>query len=166
VRLEHETVVDAPLERTWEALVETGRGAGHRGTVRLADVPYSGIVRLLDADADEHVATFQARAGDDGAPGTAAAIVRHRLNRAGDRTKISVAAELELTGRGARLGRDRLEGDAGRIVDEALGRILAAPEGAPAREQPPPRRRRHVGAAAIAAAVLALVVLRRVRYRR
>lgn len=167
MRLEHELVVDAPLERTWEALVDTGRSAGHRGTVKLADVAYSGIVRLLDADADDHVATFQARAGDDGGPGTAAAIVRHRLDRAGERTKISVDAEIALTGRGARLERARVQDDAGRIFDEALARILAAPAASPSREAPRPAQRRYVRAVAITAgALVALVVLRRVRYQR
>lgn len=169
MKLDHEVVLAAPLDRVWQAMLDTGRVAHHRGALQVADVTYTGSVRLLDADADDHVATFQARAGEDGGPGTARAIVRHRLERAADGTKVTVDAELALTGRAASLDRERVEADAGRILDGALERLVAKPAdpAPPPAPESPARQRRHVRAAAIAAvALVAVVVLRRVRFRR
>jgi uncharacterized protein len=142
VRLQNEFTVAAPLERTWNTLLDVERVAAclpgasiepvgedglYRGSIRLKAGPvslsYSGTVRLADIDADEHVASFDARARETKGTGTAAATIRNRLEPAGDGTRVVVETDLNVTGRPAQFGRGLMEDVAAKILGDFAGRL-------------------------------------------
>lgn len=151
MKLENDFVVAAPLERTWQTLLDVERVAGclpgatiepvgqdglYRGAIRIKAGPvtmaYNGTVRLADVDADAHVASFDARAKESKGTGTAAATIRNRLEPAGDGTRVFVETDLNVTGRPAQFGRGLMEDIAGRMLGDFAGRlerlVLDAPE--------------------------------------
>jgi uncharacterized protein len=142
VKLQNEFTVEAPLERTWNTLLDVERVASclpgasiepvgedglYRGSMRLKAGPvslsYSGTVRLADVDADEHVASFDARARETKGTGTAAATIRNRLEPAGDGTRVVVETDLNVTGRPAQFGRGLMEDVASKILGDFAGRL-------------------------------------------
>jgi carbon monoxide dehydrogenase subunit G len=142
LKLANEFVVAAPLERTWQTLLDVERVAGclpgatiepvgqdglYRGAVRIKAGPvtmaYNGTVRLADVDADEHVASFDARARETKGTGTAAATIRNRLEHAGDGTRVIVETDLNVTGRPAQFGRGLMEDVAGRMLSDFAVRL-------------------------------------------
>jgi carbon monoxide dehydrogenase subunit G len=142
VRLQNEFTVAAPLERTWNTLLDVERVASclpgasiepvgedglYRGSIRLKAGPvslsYSGTVRLADIDADEHVVSFDARARETKGTGTAAATIRNRLEPAGDGTRVVVETDLNVTGRPAQFGRGLMEDVASKILGDFAGRL-------------------------------------------
>lgn len=142
MKLQNEFTVAAPLERTWNTLLDVERVASclpgasiepvgedgmYRGSMRLKAGPvslsYSGTVRLADVDADEHVASFDARARETKGTGTAAATIRNRLEPAGDGTRVVVETDLNVTGRPAQFGRGLMEDVASKILGDFAGRL-------------------------------------------
>jgi uncharacterized protein len=142
MKLSNEFTVAAPLERTWETLLDVERVAGclpgasidpvgedgmYRGSVRVKVGPmtmaYSGTVRLADVDADQHVASFDARAKETKGAGTAAAVIRNRLEPAGDGTHVVVETDLNVTGRAAQFGRGLMEDVASKMLADFAGRL-------------------------------------------
>jgi uncharacterized protein len=164
VKLSNEFTVAAPLERTWQTLLDVERVAGclpgasiepvgedgmYRGSIRIKVGPvsmsYSGTVRLADVDADERVASFDARAKETKGTGTAAAVIRNRLEPAGEGTHVVVETDLNVTGRAAQFGRGLMEDVAARMLGDFAGRleqlVLEGPptaEAAPAEPEPAP----------------------------
>ena len=104
-----------------------GEDGLYRGSMRLKAGPvslsYSGTVRLADVDADEHVASFDARARETKGTGTAAATIRNRLEPAGDGTRVVVETDLNVTGRPAQFGRGLMEDVASKILGDFAGRL-------------------------------------------
>jgi uncharacterized protein len=159
VRLQNEFTVAAPLERTWNTLLDVERVASclpgasiepvgedglYRGAMRLKAGPvslsYSGTVRLADVDTDEHVASFDARARETKGTGTAAATIRNRLEPAGDGTRVVVETDLNVTGRPAQFGRGLMEDVASKILSDFAGRLEdLVLEGATVTADSPPR---------------------------
>ena len=156
MKLSNEFTVAAPLARTWETLLDVERVAGclpgasiepvgqdgmYRGTMRVKVGPvtmaYSGTVRLADVDADQHVASFDARAKETKGAGTAAAIIRNRLEPAGDGTHVVVETDLNVTGRAAQFGRGLMEDVASKMLADFAGRLeQLVLVGAPAAQAP------------------------------
>jgi uncharacterized protein len=156
MRLSNEFTVAAPLERTWETLLDVesvaaclpgasiepvGEDGMYRGSMRVkvgpVTIAYSGTVRLADVDADQHVASFDARAKETKGAGTAAAIIRNRLEPAGDGTHVVVETDLNVTGRAAQFGRGLMEDVASKMLADFAGRLeQLVLEGAPAAQAP------------------------------
>jgi carbon monoxide dehydrogenase subunit G len=159
VKLENQFVVAAPLERTWQTLLDVERVAGclpgasiepvgqdglFRGAMRLKAGPvtmaYSGTVRLADVDEDDHVASFHARAKETKGTGTAAATIRNRLEPTDEGTRVLVETDLNVTGRPAQFGRGLMEDVAGKLLGDFAVKLerlvlegpVQASEGAPA----------------------------------
>jgi uncharacterized protein len=152
MKLSNDFTVAAPLERTWETLLDVERVAGclpgasiepvgedgmYRGSMRVkvgpVTIAYSGTVRLADVDADQHVASFDARAKETKGAGTAAAVIRNRLEPAGDGTHVVVETDLNVTGRAAQFGRGLMEDVASKMLGDFAGRLeQLVLEGAPA----------------------------------
>ena len=145
MRLHNDFTVPAPLPLTWATLLDVQRVAGclpgasvepvgqdglYRGSVRMTVGPvtmaYRGTVRLLDVDADAHIASFDARAQEAQGTGTAAAVIRSRLEPAGDATRVVVETDLDVTGRPARFGRALMEDAAAKTLADFAGRLEAA----------------------------------------
>jgi uncharacterized protein len=156
MKLSNEFTVAAPLARTWETLLDVERVAGclpgasiepvgqdgmYRGSMRVKVGPvtmaYSGTVRLADVDADQHVASFDARAKETKGSGTAAAVIRNRLEPAGDGTHVVVETDLNVTGRAAQFGRGLMEDVASKMLADFAGRLeQLVLVGAPAAQAP------------------------------
>ena len=152
MKLSNDFTVAAPLERTWETLLNVERVAGclpgasiepvgedgmYRGSMRVkvgpVTIAYSGTVRLADVDADQHVASFDARAKETKGAGTAAAVIRNRVEPAGDGTHVVVETDLNVTGRAAQFGRGLMEDVASKMLADFAGRLeQLVLEGAPA----------------------------------
>jgi uncharacterized protein len=161
MKLRHEFVVAAPLEQTWQALLDVRRvasalpgasvapnagGGEFPGRVRLKIGPvtaeYTGVARLEDVDEDAHVASFHVQGS--GGQGTAAATITNHLTEADGGTRVVVETDLRVTGRAAAFGRGLLEDVSARLLAEFAQRLeseLLSPGGArPAEEAPPPPR--------------------------
>lgn len=113
MRLHAEGIVGAPLEQTWQALLDIDRVAGampgatvrpatsdgvRRGTLALDGAAYAGCARLEEVDEDEHVAAFAVRGREVRGSGAVSATIRNRLTVHAGGTHVSVDAELHVTG--------------------------------------------------------------------
>lgn len=159
MKLRNEVVVAAPLDRTWSALLDVPRVAralpgasiepdGAEGVyrgglkVRLGPVvvEYEGMARLLDADEDEHVASFELQGREVRGHGGASATITNRLLPNDGGTRVVVETDVAVTGRAAQFGRGLMEDVAGRLLEQFASRleheVLAGGEPAEAR----PRR--------------------------
>lgn len=163
MRVEREFTVAAPLARAWEQLVDGDAlaacvpGAQMPGT---GDAPRDGrellvalngsgprfraTLRAVDADEDERVTTLRLAGREIGGTGLARGTVRTRLASADGRTRVSLRADLELTGRVP--GDDIVERAADTLLGEFAERLeqgmldrarrpepTPAPDGAPLR---------------------------------
>jgi uncharacterized protein len=155
LKLENEFVVDAPLERTWPALLDVPRLAralpgatialepadgAYRGTMKVklgaVTADYAGTAMLQDVDEDERVASFRVEARERRGQGTAAATITSRLAEEDGRTRVAVETELEVTGRQAQLGRGIMEEVAAQVLNRFSERLETELAGGPAaREQ-------------------------------
>jgi carbon monoxide dehydrogenase subunit G len=161
-----EFVVAAPLERTWEALIDIERVArcvpgatvepvGEDGLYRLSAAGYGGTLRLLDVDTDEHAVSLDARGSEVRGSGTASATVVSRLAADGDTTRVRVETDLALTGRPA----EPMRGTIDRLIDDFAERLEQF-----VRVEPPAdagRRTRVVLGGALVALVLVVALARR-----
>ena len=150
MKLENEFTVSAPVDQTWQTLldiervatclpgasVQPGSGDGvYRGTMKMklgpVTVDYDGTARMLEVDEDARVATMEAKAREAKGQGTAAATITNRLTPDGDRTRVTVVTELNVTGRQAQFGRGIMQDVAEKMLGEFATRlereILAAP---------------------------------------
>jgi carbon monoxide dehydrogenase subunit G len=142
MKLRNEFVVAAPLEQTWQTLldvprlasalpgatIEPGGGGGeYRGSMRLKIGPvtaeYAGTARLEDVDEDARVASFHVQGS--GGQGTAAATIANRLEEAEDGTRVIVETDLRVTGRAAAFGRGLMEDVSARMLAEFARRLEA-----------------------------------------
>lgn len=142
MKLVNEFTVAAPLEKTWETLLDVervasclpgasiepvGEDGAYRGRIRVKAGPvnmaYGGTVRLAEVDADAHVASFEARAKETRGTGTAAAVIRNALQPTDGGTRIQVETDLDVTGRPAQFGRGLMEDVAARMLDQFSGQL-------------------------------------------
>jgi uncharacterized protein len=168
MRIENVVEVDAPVDRVWALVNDIPRvapcmpGAAltgvvddqtYEGTVAVKLGPlrmsYKGKVVVEEVDEASHSARLAASGKDTKGAGTARATVQTRLEPVGeDRTRMSVASDVQLTGRVASFGRGgaindvatRLFGefaDCLRATLEAEGAPAAAAAAAPADEGAP-----------------------------
>jgi len=139
MKLHDEFVVAAPLEQTWQALldvsrvasalpgasVEPGGGGEYRGRLRLKIGPvtaeYAGSARLEDVDEDAHVASFHVQGS--GVQGTAAATITSRVREAEGGTRVVIETDLRVTGRAAAFGRGLIEEVSARTLAEFARRL-------------------------------------------
>jgi uncharacterized protein len=141
MKLRNEFVVAAPLEQTWQTLLDvprvasalpgasveqTGDGA-YRGTMRVKIGPvtaeYAGTASLEDVDEDARVATF--RVQGSGNQGTAAATITNRVEAVDGGTRVVVETDLKVTGRAAAFGRGLMEDVSERMLAEFARRLEA-----------------------------------------
>jgi carbon monoxide dehydrogenase subunit G len=142
MQLRNEAVVDAPLDETWRAILDVPRVAralpgatiepegvegGYRGAlkVRLGPVTmqYEGVARLLDADEDDHVATFHLQGRESRGQGGATATIVNRLSAEDGSTRVVVETDVAVTGRAAQFGRGLMEDVAGRMIEQFAARL-------------------------------------------
>ena len=157
MRFTNEVVVAAPLERTWAVVLDVPRVANalpgasvepageaglYRGSMRVKLGPvvteYDGVVRLLDADEDDHVASFHLQGRERRGQGTAAATITNRLAGEDGRTRILVETDVNVTGRAAQFGRGIMESVASALLEEFARRLEQEVTGADEERAPAP----------------------------
>jgi carbon monoxide dehydrogenase subunit G len=161
MRIENVVEVDAPVDRVWALVNDIPRvapcmpGAAltgvvdertYEGTVAVKLGPlrmsYKGRVVVEEVDEAGRSARLAASGKDTKGAGTARATVETRLEPVGDtRTRLSVASDVQLTGRVASFGRGGAINDvATRLFGEFADCLRATLEGAgaPAAEAPAP----------------------------
>jgi carbon monoxide dehydrogenase subunit G len=138
MKFRNEFVVAAPLERTWETLLDVPRVASalpgatisgsdgdYRGTMKVKIGPvtaeYAGTARLEEVDEDGRSATFYVQGS--GGQGTAAATIVNRVEEAEGGTRVIVETDLRVTGRAAQFGRGLMEDVSARMLDEFAKRL-------------------------------------------
>jgi carbon monoxide dehydrogenase subunit G len=142
LKLVNEFDVGVPVDRTWDTLLDVPRvaralpgakidpeadGGQWRGTMKIKLGPvtteYAGTARVQDVDEDDHVASYRVEGREASGQGSAAATITTRLASSGDRTKVTVETDMQVTGRQAQLGRNLMEDVAGAILGEFAGRL-------------------------------------------
>jgi carbon monoxide dehydrogenase subunit G len=164
MKLQNEFVVNVPLERAWDTLLDIERVAGFlpgakieptgedgvfRGSMKVKVGPmtvnYEGTARFAAVDEQSHTADIEVRAKEAKGMGTAAAVIRNRLVEGDGGTRVIAETDLQVTGRQAQFGRGIMQDVAGRMLTDFARRFeayLAGPEEgaraeAPAVERPP-----------------------------
>jgi carbon monoxide dehydrogenase subunit G len=150
MRLENEFTVRAPLERTWNALLDVERVAGclpgaqvgpsdregvYDGQMRVKlgamTVAYKGTVSMKEVDEASRRVLMDIDAKEVKGQGGAKARMENRLIAESDaQTRVQVATELDVSGRTAQLGRGMMQSVASRLLDDfaqRLERELEAP---------------------------------------
>lgn len=152
LKLQNEFTVAAPLDKTWDTLLDIARvarcmpGAAiepggedgiYRGTMKVKlgpmNVAYKGVAKLVDVDSDAHVCGLDIKAKEQRGQGTANAIITNRLTDQGASTKVLVETDLAITGRQAQFGRGIMEDVSAKMLADFAQRlereILAGPAG-------------------------------------
>jgi len=157
MRLENSFTVAAPLERTWQTLLDIERVATclpgakieptdddgvYRGAMKIKlgpmTVDYRGTARLQDVDEDTHTASIAVQAREARGQGTAAAVISNRLEAVDGGTRVIAETDLNITGRQAQFGRgvmadvaETMMGQFAKRLEAELQRPDTAPSGAP-----------------------------------
>lgn len=151
MKLENEFSVAAPLEKTWETLLDIPRVAGclpgatlesdgadgvFRGRMRMKLGPmtlaYEGTAQMAEVEEDQHSATIEVRAKELKGQGSASARIRNQLRGGDGVTHVLVVTDLSITGRPAQFGRGIMEDVATRMLDDFARRLEAEVSAAPA----------------------------------
>ena len=144
LKLENEFVVEAPVESTWQTLLDLQRVAGclpgatieapdadgtYAGSMRVKVGPvsmnYAGTARLEDVDEGAHTAVFAVKGKETRGQGSATATIRNRLVPEGEGTRVVVETELSVTGRPAQFGRGIMQDVASSMLGD-FARCLSA----------------------------------------
>jgi uncharacterized protein len=143
MKLENEFTVKAPLERTWNALLDVERVAGclpgaqvgpseregvYDGQMRVKlgamTVAYKGTVSMKEVDEAARRVLMEIDAKEVKGQGGAKARMENRLIAENDtQTRVQVATELDVSGRTAQLGRGMMQSVASRLLDDFAQRL-------------------------------------------
>jgi uncharacterized protein len=143
MKLENEFTVRAPLERTWNALLDVERVAGclpgaqvgpsdregvYDGQMRVKlgamTVAYKGKVSMKEVDEASRRVLMDIDAKEVKGQGGARARMENRLIAESDaQTRVQVATELDVSGRTAQLGRGMMQSVASRLLDDFAQRL-------------------------------------------
>jgi carbon monoxide dehydrogenase subunit G len=183
MEFENTFVVDAPVEKVWDLLLDVERIApcmpGAQVLEQTADdaykvavkvklgpmtMNYKGDVEIVDKDAVAHSATMRAKAKEARGQGTASASIRMALEPQDGRTQASILTEMQMSGKAAAMGQGVIKDVAATLTDtfaqnlaalvEAPA-VAAAPEGGAPPPPPPPEEPAALDAGQIAASVAA-----------
>jgi len=165
LKLENEFVVDAPLERTWQTLLDLERVGGclpgatiepvgdgsYKGAMRVKLGPvsmnYAGTAKLESVDEATHTAVFAVQGKETRGQGSASATIRNRVVPEGASTRVFVETELSVTGRPAQFGRGIMQDVAASMLGDfsrRLSALMAESNSAPAdAAQPAPAEAAH-----------------------
>jgi uncharacterized protein len=162
MEFENTFVVDAPVEKVWDLLLDVERIApcmpGAQVLEQTADdaykvavkvklgpmtMNYKGDVEIVDKDAAAHSATMRAKAKEARGQGTASANIRMALEPQDGRTQASILTEMQMSGKAAAMGQGVIKDVAASLTDtfaQNLAALVEAPAVAAAPEggAPPP----------------------------
>lgn len=161
MKIANEFTVSVPIEDAWDLLTDldqvvplmpgaqlTGQdGEDVLGKVKVKVGPvtseFSGKVRFVEQNRDEHRAVIDAKGKEARGTGNAAATVTARLHDAGQTTRVTVDTDLKIVGKLAQFGSGMLQ----QVSEKLLGQFVDSLEAKLAADKP--------AAAAPAAAVAA-----------
>jgi carbon monoxide dehydrogenase subunit G len=142
MNLENSFTVAAPIDETWETLLDIERVAKclpgaqiepgdedgvYRGAMKVKlgpmTVDYRGTARLQDVDEDTHTASIAVQAREAKGQGTAAAVIRNQLEPQNGGTRVVAVTDLKITGRQAQFGRGIMEDVASTMMGEFAKRL-------------------------------------------
>ncbi len=142
MELTHEFTVPASIEETWRALndiegvagcfpgakVTSVEGDSFQGTCKVKLGPialtYNGSGEFTGKDEATHTMTLAAKGKDRRGNGTAGADVTASLAPDGDRTRVKVLTDLQITGKPAQFGRGVIQD----VSDKLLGQFTSCLE--------------------------------------
>jgi uncharacterized protein len=169
MKIANQFTVSAPIDQAWDVLCDLEQviplmpGAqltGHEGDDYLGKVKvkvgpvtseFSGKVRFVEQDRDQHRAVIDAKGKESRGTGNAAATVTAELHEDGERTSVHVDTDLKIVGKLAQFGSGMLQ----QVSEKLLGQFVesleaelaaknapipASPAGATATESAPGRR--------------------------
>ncbi|HWF71221.1 MAG TPA: SRPBCC family protein [Mycobacterium sp.] len=151
MKIANQFTVSAPIEQAWDVLCDLEQviplmpGAqltGHEGDDYLGKVKvkvgpvtseFSGKVRFVEQDRDQHRAIIDAKGKESRGTGNAAATVTARLDEDGERTSVSVDTDLKIVGKLAQFGSGMLQ----QVSEKLLGQFVESLEAKLAAENAP-----------------------------
>ena len=138
MKIANQFTVSAPIEQAWDVLCDLEQviplmpGAqliGHEGDDYLGKVKikvgpvtseFSGKVRFVEQDRDQHRAVIDGKGKESRGTGNAAATVTAQLHEDGDRTQVSVDTDLKIVGKLAQFGSGMLQ----QVSEKLLGQFV------------------------------------------
>lgn len=144
MQLENKFTIDAPIDKAWTALntpemiapcfpgatLTSYEGESFEGTVKVKLGPisltYKGKGTYVDRDDDNHKVTIEASGRDSRGNGTASATVTGTMVADGpDRTAVTMATDMTITGRPAQFGRGVISDVADKIIGQFAGCVAS-----------------------------------------
>ena len=143
MQLENSFTVPVPVDEAWRVLLDieriapcmpgaaldsvtgdefTGRVKVKLGVITLT---YQGKASFVEKDEAAHRAVIDARGRDQRGNGTASALVTATLAADGDRTKVDVLTDLNITGRPAQFGRGVMTDVGNKLLGQFADRLAA-----------------------------------------
>jgi uncharacterized protein (TIGR03382 family) len=142
MKIANQFTVSAPIGQAWDVLCDLEQviplmpGAqltGHEGDDYLGKVKvkvgpvtseFSGKVRFVEQDRDQHRAVIDAKGKEARGTGNAAATVTAQLHEDGGRTSVSVDTDLKIVGKLAQFGSGMLQ----QVSEKLLGQFVESLE--------------------------------------
>jgi uncharacterized protein len=142
MKIANQFTVSAPIEQAWDVLSDleqviplmpgaqlTGHeGDDYLGKVRVKVGPvtseFSGKVRFVEQDRDQHRAVIDAKGKESRGTGNVAATVTAQLHGDGERTDVTVDTDLKIVGKLAQFGSGMLQ----QVSEKLLGQFVESLE--------------------------------------
>lgn len=142
MKIANQFTVSAPIDQAWDVLCDLEKviplmpGAqlvGHEGDDYLGKVKvkvgpvtseFSGKVRFVEQDRDQHRAVIDGKGKESRGTGNAAATVTAHLAEAGERTQVTVDTDLKIVGKLAQFGSGMLQ----QVSEKLLGQFVESLE--------------------------------------
>ena len=128
MQINNEFTVSVPIQQAWDVMLDLERiapclpgaaiqgseGDEYQGTMKVKIGPitasYKGTAKFEETNEENLRAVLNATGRDARGQGTASATITSNLEKAGDRTKVSVETDMKLTGRAAPIRAGRRTG--------------------------------------------------------
>jgi carbon monoxide dehydrogenase subunit G len=142
MKLRNEFSVDAPVDKTWEMLldiqrvaqclpgatIEPDNGDGvYRGQMKVRlgpmTVDYRGTATLAEVDNDERVATLNVKGKEARGTGLASATIKNSVKASDAGTDVVIETDLNITGRPAQFGRGIMEDVSAKMLEDFAKRL-------------------------------------------
>jgi carbon monoxide dehydrogenase subunit G len=142
MKIANQFTVSAPIEQAWDVLCDLEQviplmpGAqliGHEGEDYLGKVKvkvgpvtseFSGKVRFVEQDRDQHRAVIDGKGKEARGTGNAAATVTAQLHEDGQKTRVTVDTDLKIVGKLAQFGSGMLQ----QVSEKLLGQFVESLE--------------------------------------
>ncbi|HVE25885.1 MAG TPA: SRPBCC family protein [Sporichthya sp.] len=143
MELQNEFTVGVAVDKAWALLtdleqiapcmpgakLEGVEGENYLGLVKVKVGPitmsYKGTASFVERDDEKYRAVLRAEGRDTRGQGNAAALITAQLEPDGDRTKVTVVTDLNITGKVAQFGRGALADVSSKLLGQFVDRLEA-----------------------------------------